>query len=278
MRPSKFAWHFRAISLALLAVTAIPAPGSPQAAETLVLTGSSTVAPLVAEMGKQFEMSRPGTRIDVQTGGTSRGIRDARQGLAHIGLVSRSLSDTERDLIAYPIALDGIAMIVHKSNPIRELSRQQIVDIYTGKITDWSELGWTKGTIVVENKAEGRSTLELFLQYFKLPAADIRAAVIVGDNQEAIKIVAGNPRAVGYVSIGSAVYEAEIGTPIRPLPMDGVAPSIEAVKNLSFPITRELNLITKNQPSGTAKEFIAFAQSDDVRNIVKDYFFVPYRK
>ncbi|MBC7953333.1 MAG: phosphate ABC transporter substrate-binding protein [Rhodospirillaceae bacterium] len=263
---------------AFLALAAAPTARSAQAGETLVLTGSSTIAPLVAEMGKHFEANHPGTRIDVQTGGTSRGIRDARQGLAHIGLVSRSLSDTERDLTAFPIALDGIAMIVHKSNPVRELSRQQIIGIYTGKITDWSELGGPGGTIVVENKAEGRSTLELFLNYFKLPASDIRAAVIVGDNQEAIKIVAGNPRAIGYVSIGSAVYEAEIGTPIRPLPMDGVAPTIDAVKDLKFPITRELNLVVKNQPSGTVKEFISFAQSDDVREIVKEYFFVPYRK
>lgn len=278
MRLVRLAWRLGVMGCAFLALAAAPTARSAQAGETLVLTGSSTIAPLVAEMGKHFEANHPGTRIDVQTGGTSRGIRDARQGLAHIGLVSRSLSDTERDLTAFPIALDGIAMIVHKSNPVRELSRQQIIGIYTGKITDWSELGGPGGTIVVENKAEGRSTLELFLNYFKLPASDIRAAVIVGDNQEAIKIVAGNPRAIGYVSIGSAVYEAEIGTPIRPLPMDGVAPTIDAVKDLKFPITRELNLVVKNQPSGTVKEFISFAQSDDVREIVKEYFFVPYRK
>jgi phosphate transport system substrate-binding protein len=278
MRPPMFAWRLSAMTCALSVLAVLAAAPSVRAAETLVLTGSSTIAPLAAEIGKSFEKMHPGTRVDVQTGGTSRGIRDARQGLANIGLVSRSLSESEQDLKAFPIALDGIAMIVHKSNPVRELTRQQIIDIYTGKITDWSELGAPKGTIVVENKAEGRSTLELFLHYFKLPASDIRAAVIVGDNQEAIKIVAGNPRAIGYVSIGSAVYEAEIGTPIRPLPMDGVPPTIEAVKDLKFPITRELNLVVKNTPSGATKEFISYAQSDDVRDVVKEYFFVPYRK
>lgn len=252
------------------------------AAETLVLTGASTVAPLAAEIGKRYETLHPGIRIDVQTGGSARGVRDAREGLAHIGLVSRTLNDNEKDLRAYTLALDGIAIIVHKTNPVAALSRQQVVDIYTGKIADWSQLGPGRGAIVVENKAEGRSTLDLFLGYFKLNATEVRAAVVVGDNQEAIKVVAGNPLAIGYVSIGAAVYEADAGTPIKALPMEGVPPTIESVTQKKFPIMRELNLVVKKPPEGavpegTVKDFIAFAQSESVHDLVKDLFFVPLR-
>lgn len=274
-QPISLARRVSALCCILLLVNA--ACGPAMATETIVLTGASTVAPLAAEIGKRFETLHPGTRVDVQTGGSARGVRDAREGLANIGLVSRALNDNERDLRAYTLALDGIAIIVHKSNPVASLSRQQIIDIYTGKLTDWSQVGPGRGTIVIENKAEGRSTLDLFLSHFKLNAADVRAAVIVGDNQEAIKVVAGNPLAIGYVSIGAAVYEADAGTPIRALTMEGVPPIIESVTQKTFPIMRELNLVVKRPPEGMVREFIAFAQSSDVHDLIKDLYFVPVR-
>jgi len=245
------------------------------AGNRLTLTGSSTVAPLAAEIGKRFEELHHGIRIDVQTGGSSRGVRDARTGLADIGMVSRSLYDNEGDLKAYTIALDGVAMVLHKSNPVQALTTQQIVDIYTGKIRDWSAVGPGKGTIVVEHKAEGRSTLELFLDHFKIRAQDVRADAVVGDNQEAIKVIAGNPMAIGYVSIGAALFEAENGTPVKPLPLDGIEPTLDAVVSRRFPIARELNLVMKGEPQGLAKEFLAFAQSEAVDDLVKDLSYVP---
>ena len=97
--------------------------------EKLVLTGSSTVAPLAAEIGKRFESLHPGVRVNVQTGGSSRGIADARQGLNDIGTVSRPLKTKEHDLRAFTIARDGICLIVHESNPMKGLSDRQVVGI-----------------------------------------------------------------------------------------------------------------------------------------------------
>src|SRR6185503_4103802 len=84
----------------------------PAEAGKLVLTGSSTVAPLAAEIGKRFESLHPGVRVDVQSGGSGRGITDSRQGLADIGLVSRALKDDEKDLLSFPIANDGVCVIL----------------------------------------------------------------------------------------------------------------------------------------------------------------------
>lgn len=261
--------------LALSVMALLSVAASAHAAETIVLTGSSTVAPLMAEIGKRFEETHPNVRIDVQTGGSSRGVRDARAGLADIGMVSRPLTDSERDLTAFTLAYDGVAFILHKSNPVQTLTRQQIIDIFTGKVRDWSEIGPGRGTIVVENKAEGRSTLELFLTHFDIKSSDVKAAVVVGDNQEAIKVIAGNPLAIGYVSIGSAVTEAGLGVPIKPLPMDGVEATIDAVKQKRFPLVRDLNLVVRKPPEGVVKEFIAYAQSDQVTDLVKDLYYVP---
>ncbi|GAB1235670.1 phosphate ABC transporter substrate-binding protein [Ferrigenium sp. UT5] len=244
-------------------------------AEKLVLTGSSTVASLALEIGKRFERLHPGVRVDVQTGGSSRGISDARAGLADIGMVSRALKPEEADLYGHAIALDGVALIVHNSNAISALSDDRVRAIYTGKVTQWSEVGGVARKIVVVNKAEGRSTLELFLHYFKLNNPEIRAQVVIGDNQQGIKTVAANPDAIGYVSIGTAEYEAAHGTPIRLLPLHGVAASVANVRNGQFPLSRPLNLVTKTPPVGLVKTFIEFAQSATVHDLIDAQYFIP---
>lgn len=243
--------------------------------EKLILTGSSTVAPLAAEIGKRFEVLKPGTRIDVQTGGSSRGFNDARAGLADIGMASRALKADESDLKAHPIALDGISIIVNASNPVATLDRQQVIAIYTGKIDNWREVGGNDAPITVVNKAEGRSTLELFLHYFGLQNTELKPHVVIGDNQQGIKTVAGNPDAIGYVSIGAAEYDAEHGVAIKLLPLAGVAASVDNVRNGSFPLSRPLNLVTKNEPVGLAKAFIEFARSEQVDDLTTAQYFVP---
>ncbi len=242
----------------------------------LTLTGSSTIAPLASELGKKFEALHPGTRVDVQSGGSSRGISDARQGLADIGMVSRGLKPEEKDLIPNTIAKDGICIILHKSNPVSALNDSQLVAIYTGKITNWKALGGKNAPITVVSKAEGRSTLELFLHYTKLKPEQVKAQVIVGDNEQGIKTVAGNPNSIGYVSIGTAEFDAKEGVNIKLLPVAGVAATTENVANSTFPISRPLNLVTKTAPQGLAKAFIDFAESRDADPIVKEQFFVPF--
>lgn len=241
----------------------------------LTLTGASTIAPLAAEIGKRLEETNPDLRVDVQTGGSSRGIADIRGGLSDIGLVSRNLKDDEKDLKAFVIARDGVSVILHADNPVKELTDQQIVEIYLGKITNWKDVGGNDAPVTVVNKAEGRSTLDLFTSFFKVKNSDIKASVVIGDNQQGIKTVAGNPNSIGYVSIGTAEFEAGEGTPIKLLPLAGVEATVENVRNETFPLARPLNLIVKNEPAGTVAAFIKFAQSNDVSDLVTEQFFVP---
>jgi phosphate transport system substrate-binding protein len=221
-----------------------------QLAGKLVVTGSSTVAPLISEIGKRFESLYPKVRVDVQTGGSSRGVADARQGLADIGMVSRAMKDDEQDLYAFPVARDGVGIIVHKDNPVRALTDEQIIAIYTGKITNWKEVGGKEAAITVVSKAEGRSTLEVFLHYFKLKNTDIKPQVVIGDNEQGIKTVTGNRHAIGYVSIGTAEYGESQGVPITLLPTGGVPASTETVRNGTFPISRPLHIVTRTSPAG----------------------------
>lgn len=241
----------------------------------LSLSGSSTVAPLAAEIAKRYEANHPGTRVDVQTGGSSRGISDARNGTAQIGLVSRALKPGEADLQATTIAIDGIALIVNGANSVRSLSDDQIRAIYTGALTNWRQVGGLDAPITVVNKAEGRSTLELFLEHFRLDSRQIKASVVIGDNQQGILTVAADPHALGYVSIGTASQEAKAGMAIRLLPLAGIAPSLENVRSGRYPLSRPLNLVIQPPAAAGVAPFLAFARSPEVHDLVEAQFFVP---
>ena len=250
-------------------------PAADQLTGKLVITGASTLAPLIAEIGKRFEGLYPAVRIDVQSGGSSRGVADARQGLADIGMVSRAMKEDEQDLSAFPVARDGVCPILHQENPVQALTDEQVVAIYTGKITNWKAVGGTDAPITVVNKAEGRSTLEVFLHYFKLKNVDIKAQVVIGENEQGVKTVAGNRNAIGYVSIGTAEYDAAHGVPIKLLPIGGVVASTENVQKGIFPLSRPLHIVTRTPPVGLAKAFIEYVQSKAMHDLIRQQYFVP---
>lgn len=241
----------------------------------LTITGSSTVAPVVTEIAKRFEGLHPGVRIDVQTGGSGKGIADARIGVADIGMASRSLKPEEADLLAHQIAADGVGLIVHKANGIQELAAEQIRAIYTDQMNNWTAVGGDDREITVVHKAEGRATLEVFLTHFEIENPTVKADVIVGDNEHGVKTVAGTAGAIGYVSIGTAEANIESGVPIRLLPLAGIAASTGNVASGEFPMSRPLNLITASTPSPLAAAFIRYCQSEDVHDLVKSQYFVP---
>lgn len=270
----------RAAALGLLA--ALAACGRPAAPGTtafgdgrLTLSGSSTIAPLAGEIARRFEAAHPGVRIDVQTGGSSRGVADARRGTVQIGMVSRALGPAEADLAATPIAMDGIAVIVHATNRVTRLSDAQIAGIYTGRIANWSAVGGADAPITVVNKAEGRSTLELFASHFAIARTAMKAHVVVGENLHGVRTVAADPHAIGYVSVGTAESERRNGVPIRMLPMNGVEPSTATVRDGRFPLSRPLNLVTAGRRSALADAFLAMAASAAVNDLVEGQFFVP---
>jgi phosphate transport system substrate-binding protein len=243
----------------------------------ITVTGASTIAPLMADIAKAHDARNPNVRTDVQAGGTSRAFTDVRQGSAQIGMVSRALYDDEKDFDRVLLGRDGIAMVVHKSNPLQKLTKAQVIDIYTGKTRNWSELGGPNLPITVVSKAEGRSTLEVFTGYFGVPYRSIKAHSIVGDNQQEITTIAGNRGAIGYVSIGSAEYEQKRGSPIKLLQLDNFIPSAQTVADGSYPISRELNLIYRKPLAREALSLLEYARSAEAKKLVTDHFFIPAR-
>lgn len=245
------------------------------ASEKILITGSSTVAPLAKEFARAYEAHNRNLRIEVQTGGSSRGIMDTRRNSNDIGMISRDLKKKESDLTKHLVALDGIGIILHSSNPVKELSEKQIVDIYQGKITNWKELGGFDKKIFVISKAAGRSTLELFLKHFKLKYRDIKASAIIGDNEQGIQSVLRNPASLAYVSIGTAEYHIKNGKKLKTLALNGIEATVENVKNKTYPLARPLHFVTRGKLDSRTEKFIQFVKSKHVKKLVKAQYFVP---
>ena len=264
------------IVLCLLSASCAQQPKAGLQQQKLIITGASTIAPLVSELGKRFEKQHPGTRIDVHTGGSARGLTDARQGLAHIGMVSEALTEEDqKGMQVFLIGRDGISIIVNADNPLDKIVRKQVVALYTGKIKNWKDLGGKDSPITLVHKAEGRSTLTLFLDYFGIDNKAVKADVVIGDDQQGIKTVAGNPNSIGYVSVGSTEQSIKQGVKVKLLILDGVKATSANVENGSFPWKRPLNLVTNGQPAGLTKEFIDFAQAKENYDLVRKENFVP---
>lgn len=240
----------------------------------LLITGSSTMAPVVSEIAKNFEVLQKNLRIDVQTGGSTRGISDVQRGLSDLGMSSRNLSKNEQLKVgSKTIALDGVGFLTNSNNPISNLTKSQITKILKGEINNWQELGGNDAKIVFINRAKGRSELELVSDYFKVKNIEFDADLIAGENQEVVKLVSQNINAISYISIGSAEYEIRNSTPLKLIALDGIAASRKEVLERRYPIARPLVLVTSNSMTKTAEQFLEFSLNNESQELFdKNYF------
>ena len=269
-------------ALLLCTMLAVAPPGlaqqatTPPLAGTLRIAGSSTMAPMVEELGKRFRARHPSLVITVEAGGSGRGVADALEGRADIGMASRELAPKEETLFVIPIARDGVAFVVHKENRVSGLTRTQLLAVFTGKTTDWKALGGPAAPIEVVTRTPGHSSLEIVSQYLGVAPEAIKARHVAGDNPEVRQLVAANRNAIGYLSAGAVDDAAQKGLPLKPLALDGLTPGIGAVRDGTWPLSRPLNLLTRRVPAGAAKAFIEFALSPAAREVILEHDFVPY--
>ncbi|HTU93184.1 MAG TPA: phosphate ABC transporter substrate-binding protein [Gemmataceae bacterium] len=248
-----------------------------QKVRNLVLTGSAGMMPLLRDLGKRFESDHAGVRVDVQAGGSSRGVSETQQGLADIGMVARSLKPDEAMLHATPIALDSVCIIVNRSNPVQALQDDQIVRMYTRGVSNWKEVGGPDLPIVLVHMTDGRALLDLFLDHFKLRSTQIRADALIQDSEQGIQAVASRPGAIAYVSCSRA-ETVGANVPIRALPSEGIAPTTENVRDGTYPLSRQLQLVTRDPPKGLIAEFIEYARSNAALDLIQKHHFITLEK
>jgi phosphate transport system substrate-binding protein len=235
-------------------------------------SGSTTVQPLAEQLRDVFQLKYPKVTVTIQGGGTAVGIKAAQDGTVDIGAASRALTAAEKaTLVDTVIARDGIAVIVNPAQKnITNLTKAQVRDIFSGKITNWKDLGGDNKAIVLVSREEGAGTRAAFQDLILGKDVLIADTAILQSSNGAIRtIVASNPYAIAYLSFGY------IDNNVKALSLEGIPATIENAKNGTYPAVRPLLFVTKTQPTGLVKTFIDFCLSSEGQAIVaKDYITV----
>ena len=245
----------------------------------LIIQGSTTVLPIAQDAAEVFMQKRPEADISVRGGGSGTGIAALIDGICDIADSSRPmkkkeiLKAKEKGVNPEPhvVAMDGIAIIVHPSNPVDGLTLTQLKDIYTGKISNWAELGGRSQKIVVVSRDVASGTYECFSK-LALKKERVRPdALLQASNAAVASTIKRTKGAIGYVGLGYLSSE------VKALTIDGVVPSVETVLKGTYPISRPLFMYTNGKPKGLAKDFIDFVFSEEGQRIVKKQGFVSLK-
>lgn len=238
----------------------------------VTVSGSSSIGPVMEVVAEKFQEKNEGISVEIQQVGSSAGIKNAIEGTSQIGMASRDLKDEEKSagLKETEIALDGISIITNKSNEVKNLTLQQIKDIYTGKITNWKEVGGKDAPIVVLSREDGSGTRDGFQEKVGFESEELVKDAQISDGSGNIKsTVEGNENAIGYISYGY------VDAAINALTVDGVELTAENVKFDKYPIARPfilVNLEGKISEEGT--KLIDFILSDEGQSIMEDKGFI----
>ncbi len=237
--------------------------GASTAARSLVIAGSTSVQPFAEKLAEIFMHQHPKALINVQGGGSSAGIYAARQGAADLGASSRELVAAEKDLIEIPIAYDGIAVIVHPTNPLTTLSLEQLRQIFESRLKNWKDLGLPPHPIHLITREEGSGTREAF-EHLVMGKAEITPAALVQDSNGAVReLVAGDPYALGYISAGL------VDGRVKAVAIDGISPTPENIKNRTYELVRRFLLVSRTPPAGLCKAFVEFILSPQGQKILE---------
>jgi phosphate transport system substrate-binding protein len=256
------------VAVLALCVSLLSACGSmPKAG--IVVAGSTSVQPFAEVLAEEFMILHPEVTIDIQGGGSSAGIMAAQSGTAQIGMSSRSLNDTEKDLWSVEIARDGLAVVVHPDNPVRNLTYAQVLGIYAATYTDWSQLGGPNAKIHVITREEGSGTRSAF-ESLMMGKTRITPKAIVQDSNGAVRqLVGDDPNAIGYISLGL------VDGTVSALELEGVAATRESVIDGTYGLSRPFLFVSMDPPTGDAKDFIDFILSAEGQKILATEGLVP---
>ena len=242
------------------------ASGSGDVSGTVALNGSTSMEKLVNGLKEGIVETYPNLQLEPQFTGSSAGVESVTNGTADIGDVSRALTDEEKagGLVENIVALDGIAVVTDTANTATNLTTQQLKDIYTGKITNWSEVGGADQNIVVIGRESGSGTRDAFEEILDI-ADQCQLAQTLNETGAVAAAVQSTPGAIGYISLDA------LNDKVKALQLDGVAPSEETVKDGSYTLQRPFVMATKgeiSEQSAQVQAVFEFINSDAGQEVI----------
>jgi phosphate transport system substrate-binding protein len=263
--------------LALALIALIPTAAS--AEESIVIDGSTTVGPIAKAFAEYYMSLNPNVNITVSESGSGNGAKSLINGVCDVADMSRFMKGKEFTAaveagitpVAHVVALDGLPVIVHPSNPVKGLTVEQVRDIYMGKITSWKEVGGPDKAIVVVSRDTNSGTYETFEKMVMQKQKIADGTEYVGSNGAVRQRVQSTPAAIGYAGLGF------VDRTVKALEINGIAPSQSTVITGEYPIARPLFMFTNGYPKlgSHLYRFVTLYLSEKGQEIVESIGFVP---
>jgi len=252
---------------------------APAPSNQMVIVGSTTLLPVAQKAVEAFKKRKQGVNINLTGGGSQIGINALVDGISDIAMSSRELKEEEKEKLrkkrveakGHIVAWDGIVPIVHPSNPVKNLTIAQLKDIYTGKVTDWKEVGGKKGSIVILSRDNTSGTHEVWAEIVLNHEPVVASAQLRGSSEAVLESVASDPNAIGYDGIDYVEGNARV----KSVSVDGVKASAAAVTDRSYKIARPIYMFTRGNPNALVIEFLDFVLSPEGQALVKEAKFAP---
>ena len=236
---------------------ALPVRGAQQ---EIIINGSTTVLPVMQKAGEAFMAANPDITLAITGGGSGNGIKALNEGLCDIAMSSRDIKDSEvrqgkaRGVapVRTAVAVDALVPVVHPENPVRNLTINQLRDIYAGKITNWKDLGGKDDTIVVISRDTSSGTYETWAELIMKKEKTAPSTLLQASNGAMAQAVSKNRKAIGYIGFGY------LDPSLKKLDVNGIEATPATALAKQWPISRELYVFTNGQPAGAAKKLIDF--------------------
>jgi len=266
--------HFTLVTLLTIAIS------FPAIAKEINISGSTSIAHMMDVLAEEYNKTQSDDYVTVQGIGSSARITMVTKNVSEIGMSSRYLTENEKseDLSVYPIAYDGLAVVV---NPVNNLSQQQLFDIYKGRRKNWKEVGGVNQPIAVvtrETSSGSRYSFESLLGLTKIVndrlVSDISPNNLVVNSNSMVKtIVNHNTRAIGFISVGSVDHS------IKPIQLDGIEPTSANISNHKYQLVRPFLVLYKvNKISEAGKSFIFYLRSEQGQKMIANYGYTPVKE
>lgn len=256
------------VVIAIIAIAGIlfVSSGSNIESTTIDVVGSTSVQPVAEKLVETYQSKNNNVKINVQGGGSSVGIKSAQDGTADIGTSSKDLkSDEKKGLTEYTLGQDGIVIAVNNENPVTDLSKEQLKDIYSAKIINWKEVGGSDATIHLVTREDGSGTLDVFEAVVMGKDTKMKSDAIVQSSTEAVKqSVKRDPDAIGFVSY------AHMSDDVKSLSIGGIFPEDKTIADGSYELQKQFIFLVKGTPTGQIKEFIDWVMSSEGTEILKE--------
>ena len=259
---------------AALALAAVPAAR----ADRLVIKGSDTLgAKLVPQLAEEFKAKNPDTTFDIAAEGSTTGIAALIDGTAQVGMSSRHVKTAEKTVAQAKgvnfneivVAHDGLGVIVNAKNPISNLTKKQVEQIFTGEVSDWSAVGGAGGKISIYTRNTSSGTYSDWKELAMNKRDYAPTSQKMAGNEQITAEVAKNPNGIGYVGLA---YLKAPG--VKAVKIDNVEVTPETVRGQTWPYARPTFFYTNGEPTGVVKQFVDFTLSDEGQKIVERVGFV----